>query len=118
MNNFPIRGLSFSTSQNSKTSGNSWRNNVSLTKFANGQYFNIPSNNYVNKLCTGIAKVLSFVRNSIEHLIKLSKYKFEVCTLCRGIMIFLKKITCSSLKGTANPLIILNVIIKVPSQDI
>jgi hypothetical protein len=48
------------------------------------------------------------VRKSIEHLIKLSKYKVEVWTLCRGIIILLKKTTCSSLKGTAKPEIILN----------
>ena len=34
------------------------------------------------------------------------KYLF-FSTLCSGAIIFLKKIICSSLKGTANPLIIL-----------
>ena len=36
----------------------------------------------------------NLVKKSIEHRIKLSKYKLDVCTLCKGIIIFLKKITC------------------------
>ena len=55
-----INGWTFSTSQTSRTSCNSVRKRVSLTQFANGQYFSRPSNR-------GIARFLSFVRKSIEH---------------------------------------------------
>ena len=94
-----IRGFNLSASQNSKTSGSSWRKRVSLTKLAKGQYFKIPSRR-------GIARLESLVRKSMEQRMRLSKYTFEVWTLWRGMMIFLKKTTCSSIKGTAKPEII------------
>lgn len=100
LNSLGISGLSFSTSQNSSTSGSSCKKSVSLKKFANGQYLRIPSK-------SGMAKVESLVRKSIEQRIKLSKYKFDVCTLCKGIIMLLKNTTCSSRSGTAKPLIML-----------
>jgi len=100
LNNLGISGLSFSKSQNSSTSVNSCKKSVSLKKLAKGQYLRIPSK-------SGIAKAESLVRKSIEQRIKLSKYKLDVWTLCKGIIILLKNTTCSSRRGTAKPLIML-----------
>ena len=95
-----IRCSTFSTSQTSRTSYSSVKKRVSLIQLANGQYLRSPSRR-------GIAKVLSLVRKSMEHLNNCSQNYEHVWTLCNGIMIFWKKITCSSLSGTANPLMIL-----------
>ena len=60
LKSFGIRCSTLSTSQTSSTSCNSVKNNVSLIQLAKGQNLSKPSKR-------GIAKVLSFVRNSIEH---------------------------------------------------
>jgi hypothetical protein len=42
----------------------------------------------------------------MEHLSNYSWKRWQVYTLCNGIITVLKKITCSSLRGTAKPEII------------
>ena len=69
-------------------------------EFANGQYLTRPSSK--NNPSDG-----SLARKSIEHLIKCSWNKWQVWTLCNGIITFLKNVICSSRSGTANPEIIL-----------
>ena len=75
-------------------------NMTSLGELAKGQYLMSPSRRKR-------ARDGSLARKSIEQRIKCSWNRWHVCTLCRGIITFLKKITCSSLKGTAKPEIIL-----------
>lgn len=99
LNNLGIKGSNFLQSQTSITSSNSYKNTVSFVELAKGQYLRIPSN-------SGKAKEGSFDKKSIEHLINYSWYRRQVCTLCKGTITFLKNITCSSLRGTAKPLII------------
>lgn len=100
MNTLGINGSSLPTSQVYSTSINSEMNITSLGEFAKGQYFRRPSNK--NNPSEG-----SFAKNNIEHLIKCSWNKWQVWTLWSGIMTFLKKTMCYSLKGTANPEIML-----------
>lgn len=94
-----IKCSTLSTSQTSSTSYSSVKNKVSLMQLAKGQYLSNPSKR-------GMARVLSLVKNNIEHLNSCSQNCEQVCTLWRGIITFLKKITCSSLRGTAKPEII------------
>lgn len=82
------------------TSRSSLRNMTSLAEFANGQYLIRPSTSRV-------ANEGSFDRNSIEHLRSYSWQNWHVQTLWSGMMTVLKNMTCSSRRGTANPLIIL-----------
>jgi len=71
-----------------------------LGELAKGQYFIRPSSK--KRPRDG-----SLAKNNIEHLIKCSWNRWHVCTLCNGIMTFLKNMICSYLKGTANPEMIL-----------
>ena len=88
--------LIYPTSQVSRTSISSEMNITSLGEFANGQYFRRPSKR--KRPREG-----SFAKKSMEHLIKCSWNKWDVCTLWRGMITFLKNTICSSLRGTANP---------------
>ena len=96
LNTLGIKGYSFPTSHVSKTSISYEIYITYFVEFAKGQYFNNPSSK--NNPRDG-----SFARNSIEHLIKCSWNRWQVWTLWRGIIAFLKKITCYSLRGTAKP---------------
>jgi hypothetical protein len=91
LNNLVINGFSFSGgSQNSRTYKNlKTLNYLPLgvlvrikVLFQSWQMANILKflliTNLINILFTGIARLESLVRKSIEHLIKLSKYKVEV----------------------------------------
>jgi len=73
---------------------------TSLTLFPKGQYFNNPSTSI-------IASYESLLKNNMLHLRSCSWYIWQVCTLCSGIITCLKKIMCSSRRGTANPDIML-----------
>ena len=56
-----MNGSNFPISQTSNTSNNSVKNITSLAELANGQNFNKPSTNYIDK--DG-----SLLKNNIEHL--------------------------------------------------
>ena len=73
---------------------------TSLGELAKGQYLMSPSKRKS-------PREGSFAKNNMEHLMRCSWNKWQVCTLWRGMITFLKKMICSSLRGTAKPEIML-----------
>lgn len=98
-NNGFIRLSNLDPSHTSNTSCNSETYKDSFIELANGHYLN-------NPFTSVILNFGSFDKNNIAHLNNCSWYILEFGTLCKGIITFLKNQTCSSLNGTANPLII------------
>lgn len=80
-------------------SSSSDKNKVCLLKFAKGQNLRMPSIRLYDRLG-------SFEMNSMEHLCSSAWNLWQVWTLCNNMIVFLKKIICSSLNGVAKPEII------------
>ena len=80
-------------------SANSPKKRISLPALPNGQYLRRPSIN-------GAISEASLTIKSMAQRTSFSKKLAHDCTLCRGMIISLKKVTCSALRGTAYPDII------------
>lgn len=94
LKSFGIRCSMAAGSATSIASNNSAKNNSSFSVTAKGQYFSKVS-------IRGTAKLRSFVKKSMVHLMSCSKNYAFVCTLCNGKIMLWKKLMCSCRMGMA-----------------